>query len=118
MPARNQLRLATSYALATTHLPTWWRDWSAGQQLSCSLQTGNVHDTVSAFTSGTADLLICFHQVAQPLPLDLARYESLALGTELIRPYASPAVIARDGLDLPGSIARPVPLLMLSLIHI
>ena len=77
VPARNQLRLATSYALATTHLPRWWRDWSAGQQLSCSLQTGNVHDTVSAFTSGAADLLICFHQVAQPLPLDLSRYDCL-----------------------------------------
>lgn len=62
VPARNQLRLASSYALATTHLPGWWRDWSAGQQLSCSLQTGNVHDTVSAFTSGAADLLICFHR--------------------------------------------------------
>ncbi|RBL82901.1 LysR family transcriptional regulator [Streptomyces cavourensis] len=114
VPARNQLRLATSYALATTHLPGWWRKWSAGQQLSCSLQTGNVHDTVSAFTSGTADLLICFHQVAQPLPLDLARYESLTLGTELIRPYASRALLARDGLDFPGTLARPAPLLMYS----
>lgn len=86
VPAQNQLRLATSYALATTHLPAWWRSWSAGRLLSCSLQTGNVHDTVSAFTSGTADFLICFHQVAQPLPLDPARYECLTLGRELIRP--------------------------------
>ncbi|WZB73567.1 LysR family transcriptional regulator [Achromobacter insuavis] len=114
VPARNQLRLATSYALATTHLPRWWRDWSAGQQLSCSLQTGNVHDTVSAFTSGAADLLICFHQVAQPLPLDLSRYDCLTLGRELIRPYAARALVEREGLDLPGTTARPVPLLMYS----
>ncbi|WYX21260.1 LysR family transcriptional regulator [Achromobacter xylosoxidans] len=114
VPARNQLRLATSYALATTHLPGWWRDWSAGQQLSCSLQTGNVHDTVSAFTSGAADLLICFHQVAQPLPLDLSRYDCLTLGRELIRPYAARGLVERDGLDLPGAMDRPVPLLMYS----
>ncbi|WP_241075417.1 LysR family transcriptional regulator [Achromobacter insuavis] len=114
VPARNQLRLATSYALATTHLPRWWRDWSAGQQLSCSLQTGNVHDTVSAFTSGAADLLICFHQVAQPLPLDLSRYDCLTLGRELIRPYAARGLVEREGLDLPGTTARPVPLLMYS----
>lgn len=106
--------MATSYALATTHLPGWWRDWSAGQQLSCSLQTGNVHDTVSAFTSGAADLLICFHQVAQPLPLDLSRYDCLTLGRELIRPYAARGLVERDGLDLPGAMDRPVPLLMYS----
>jgi len=114
VPAQNQLRLATSYALATTHLPKWWRAWAEGRLLSCSLQTGNVHDTVSAFTSGAADFLICFHQVAQPLPLDPARYDSLRLGTELIRPYAARALIERTGLDLPGTAARPVPLLMYS----
>lgn len=114
VPAQNQLRLATSYALATTHLPKWWRAWSEGKLLSCSLQTGNVHDTVSAFTSGAADFLICFHQVSQPLPLDPARYECLTLGRELIRPYAARALIERAGLDLPGTAAKPVPLLMYS----
>lgn len=114
VPAQNQLRLATSYALATAHLPKWWRTWSEGRLLSCSLQTGNVHDTVSAFTSGAADFLVCFHQVAQPLPLDPARYDCLTLGRELIRPYAARKLIERTGLDLPGTAANPVPLLMYS----
>ncbi len=48
------------------------------------------------------------------MPLDAARYESLTLGHELIRPYASRVLIARDGLDLPGTTTRPVPLLMYS----
>ncbi len=114
VPAQNQLRLATSYALATAHLPKWWKAWSEGKLLSCSLQTGNVHDTVSAFTSGAADFLVCFHQVAQPLPLDPARYDCVTLGRELIRPYAARALIERTGLDLPGTAAHPVPLLMYS----
>ncbi|MBB1593308.1 LysR family transcriptional regulator [Achromobacter sp. UMC46] len=114
VPARNQLRLATSYSLATAYLPDWWIRWSAGQHWSCQLQTGNVHDTVSAFTSGAADLLICFHQVTQPLPLDTARYERLELCTELIRPYAARTLLERTALDLPGTAGEPVPLLMYS----
>ena len=57
--------------------------------LQRTLLTGNVHDTVSAFTAGAIDLLVCYHQAAQPLPLDLARFDCLTLGGDIIRPYAS-----------------------------
>ena len=36
VPAQNQLRLATSYALATTHLPKWWRAWSEAARSSAA----------------------------------------------------------------------------------
>ena len=84
-PGRNQIRLAAPYALATTRLPGWWRQWDAEQACSCTLLTGNVHDTVSAFTAGAIDLLVCYHQAAQPLPLDLARFDCLTLGGDIIR---------------------------------
>jgi len=113
-PARNQIRVAAPYALATTRLPQWWRQWDAGRCLSCALETGNVHDTVSALASGAVDLLVCYHQAAQPLALDPARYDCLQLGADVVRPYASAALLAETGLDLPGSAERPVPLLMYS----
>ena len=33
-PGRNQIRLAAPYALATTRLPGWWRQWDAEQACS------------------------------------------------------------------------------------
>ena len=113
-PGRNQIRLAAPYALATTRLPGWWRQWDAEQACSCTPLTGNVHDTVSAFTAGAIDLLVCYHQAAQPLPLDLARFDCLTLGGDIIRPYASQSRVASRDWDLPGTPQAPVPLLMYS----
>jgi len=113
-PASHQIRLATPYALATTWLPKWWKQWNADQQCSCSLFTGNVHDTVTAFVSGTMDLLICYHQASQPLPIHCAQCDCLILGSDTIRPYASTARIRDGALNLPGSADRPIPLLMYS----
>ena len=82
-------------------------------RLAATLLTGNVHDTVSAFTAGAIDLLVCYHQAAQP-PLDLARFDCLTLGGDIIRPYASQSRVASRDWDLPGTPQAPVPLLMYS----
>jgi DNA-binding transcriptional LysR family regulator len=42
------------------------------------------------------------------------RYERVILGTELLRPYASQALVAKGGASLPGRTSHPVPLLMYS----
>jgi DNA-binding transcriptional LysR family regulator len=74
-PSRNHLRIAMPYPLATTRLPEWWGAWSPDIGMSCSVEVGNVHDTVSAFNAGFVDLLICFHQAAHPVQLDESRFE-------------------------------------------
>lgn len=113
-PSRNHVRIASTYALASTRLPGWWRQWSGEGAITCSLEVGNVHDTVSAFNAGSADILIGFHQAAHPIQLDMARFERHELGVERLRPYASRALAASGGLALPGTPERPVPLLMYS----
>lgn len=112
--ARNHLRMAMPYALATTRLPDWWDMWSPDAEMSCSVEVGNVHDTVSAFSAGSVDLLICFHQAAHPVQLDEARFERHEIGTETIRPYASQSLLASGRAALPGTALQPVPLLMYS----
>lgn len=109
---RNHVRIALPYALATTRLPAWWKRWSSGQPLTCSLELGNVHDTVSALMSGTVDLLICFQQAQHPIRIDEARYEQVTLGTEVVRPYAARAEVESGRLRMPGTEAQPLPLLM------
>lgn len=114
VPARDHLRIAMPYALATTRLPNWWAVWSAGAGLTCSIEVGHVHDTVTALGAGSADLLICFQQAAHPIQLDAARFDRHEIDTEAIRPYAARALIDRGGATLPGTAAEPLPLLMYS----
>lgn len=113
-PSRNHVRIASTYALASTRLPGWWSHWSGEGDISCSLEVGNVHDTVSAFSAGSADVLIGFHQAAHPVQLDMTRFERHELGVEKVRPYASQALAASGRLELPGTAAKPLPLLMYS----
>ena len=79
--------------------------------MSCSVDVGNVHDTVSALSFGSVDLLICFHQAAHPVQLDEARFDRHDIGAEIIRPYASISLLASGRATLPGTALQPVPLL-------
>src|SRR5690606_16927454 len=44
-PSRNHVRMASTYALASTWLPQWWLERSEPGSFTCSLDVGNVHDT-------------------------------------------------------------------------
>ncbi|MGU7772660.1 LysR family transcriptional regulator [Burkholderia sp. MR1-5-21] len=114
VPARNHVRIALPYALATTRLPDWWKSWSSGHEMSCSLELGNVHDTVSSLTSGMADLLICFQQEEHPIRIDDDRFEKLDLGVEVVKPYAARHEVESGRIAMPGSEDQPIPLLMYS----
>lgn len=112
---RDQVKIAMPYALATTRLPAWWEQWNRGQCVICSLEVGNVHDTVSSFVAGNVDLLICFYQNSAPIQIDPEQFDRAELGREAVRPYASPALIERlGGAAAPGSPSSPAPLLMYS----
>lgn len=102
------------HTLATAKFPGWWKEWRepAGNP-SCRLLANNVHDSVTAFVAGLADVLICFHHAQQPITLDPSLYQGIALGTEWLKPYAA----ARRGqplFSLPGSQRSPVPIMTYS----
>lgn len=113
-PSRDHLRIAMPYALATTRLAQWWKTWASETGLSCSVEVGNVHDTVSAFIAGSLDLLVCFQQASHPVQLDAARFDAHEIGTEVVRPYASRTFLDERGPLFPGTALQPVPLLMYS----
>jgi DNA-binding transcriptional LysR family regulator len=108
------IRIALPFAMATAQLPHWWQLWSQERRLSCSVVVGNIHDIVTSLVSNNVDLMICYHHAQQPIHLDPDRYERAILGTELLRPYASQALVAKGGASLPGRTTHPVPLLMYS----
>ena len=110
-PSRNHLRIATPYTIATTWLPDWWKSWS-NPTITCSVDVGNVHDTVSSLNSGSADILICFHEPSNPIQLDLNKFDHHIIGQEIIKPYISNSIL--NTLKIPGTPEDPVPLLMYS----
>jgi LysR family transcriptional regulator, hypochlorite-specific transcription factor HypT len=106
-----QITFALPHALAISRFPHWWKDWQEEtHRPSCRLLATNVHDAVTTFVAGRADILICFHHAQQPIFLDPERYERVSLGIEWLRPYSA----ARRGqpiFKLPGASRLPVPLL-------
>lgn len=109
-----QITFALPHALAISRFPLWWKDWhEEANRPVCRLLATNVHDAVTTFVAGRADILICFHHAQQPIFLDPERYERVSLGTEWLRPYSA----ARRGQPiyrLPGMARQPVPLLSYS----
>lgn len=113
-PTRNHVRLAVPYSLTTSRLQTWWPAWRGSDPFSCTLIVGNVHDTVTALSSGAVDLLICYHHSEHPIQLDAARFDCLTIGAEIVRPYMSASLSESFGSGLPGTASQPLPLLMYS----
>ncbi len=113
-PARDHVRLAMPYSLTTTRLQAWWPAWRGDDPITCSLVVGNVHDTVTALTGGTVDLLICYHQSEHPIQIDDARFDCRTIGVDVVRPYVASSLLTDRGGALPGTPSRPVPLLMYS----
>jgi DNA-binding transcriptional LysR family regulator len=105
------ITFALPHALASSRFPGWWKDWreSAGNP-SCRLIANHVHDTVTAFVAGLADVLICFHHAQQPIHLDQEHYHGIALGTEGLKPYAA-SRRGQPAFTLPGTSKSPVSLL-------
>lgn len=113
VPGREHIRIALPFVLATTRLPHWWQSWSSQQPLSSTVALGNIHDLVTALTAGNADIMFCYLSDQQPIELDPDRYDRVVIETDILRPYASPQLLAR-GVGLPGTPDRPAPLLMYS----
>jgi DNA-binding transcriptional LysR family regulator len=113
---RAPIRIALPHALAAGRLPAWWSAWSGSGALDarCSAMPGNVHDTVTALVSGSADILICFHTAQQPIHLSPDQYERIVIGTESFRPYAAADSHQELQRRFPGSRDEPIPLLMYS----
>lgn len=109
---RDRVRIALPHALASGSLAGWWSDWTDGARHHCRVEPGNMHDSVTALVAGTVDMLICFHNDQQPVNLDRSKYDRLVLAHEVMRPYASPDLIAAGQSELPGTPSRRLPLLM------
>lgn len=112
--AERTITFALPHTLAISCFPQWWRDWRQGVRgASCRLLASNVHDAVTALASGMADVLICYHHAQQPVFLDPGKFDRIELGAEWLRPYSA----VRRGkapFALPGTAAKPVPLLSYS----
>lgn len=111
----DHISIALPHALATGRFAQWWGGWTRDLSLTCEVMPGNVGDATNALISGSADILIYYHNPQQPLHLDTLRYEQVSIGTETLRPYGAKKLVSSGVLSLPPVWAtHPVPMLMYS----
>ncbi len=109
-----QITFTLPHTLAIARFPRWWKDWQDGSGCaSCRLLATNVHDSVTSFVAGFADVLICFHHAQQPIYLEAGRYDRVLLATEWLKPYSA-ARRGQPAYKLPGTLKAPVSVLTYS----
>ncbi len=109
---KGMVGFAVPHTLAFTFFPAWV---SQVQEQFGSFKSRlialNVHDAVMRLVEGGCDLLIAYHHSSQPFQLDMARYEMVRLGEELLAPYAKPDANGKPLFMLPGHASEPLPFL-------
>jgi DNA-binding transcriptional LysR family regulator len=103
---------AVPHTLALTFFPQWL---SRLQQRTGPLRTRlralNVHDAILSLVEGGCDLVMGYHHSGDPVTLDPDRYDTVALGTERISPFAAPAPDGGPPFVLPGRPNARIPYL-------
>ena len=106
------IEFAVPHTLAFTFFPQWVAQLSKGfGSLKTRLKALNVHDAVLQMVEGNCDVLIAYHHAAQPLQLDLDRYEMVVLGRETMVACCKPDSSGRPMFSLPGRANYAVPYL-------
>ncbi|MEJ8835140.1 LysR substrate-binding domain-containing protein [Ramlibacter sp. AN1133] len=106
------IEFAVPHTLAFTFFPAWMSSLREKfGPIKSRLIALNVHDAVLRLVEGSCDVLIAYHQGAQPLQLDADRYEVVTLGQETLAPYCKPDAAGEPLFRLPGRSAQPLPYL-------
>ncbi len=105
------IRMGVPFAMATSRFPFWWSEWRKEINASCAMTAGNIHDLAIGLLSGAVEIMFSFHTAQQPVHPDPDRVEAVEIETDLLRPFASPALVERERIQLPGGARNPVPLL-------
>jgi len=104
-------KIAMPYLLATSRLPGWLNAWNAGTRERLSVRTGTILECARVLAKEQVDLSVCYELQGDQMRLDGRRFERVVLDREVIRPYASAALIEAGRASFPGSARRPLSLL-------
>jgi LysR family transcriptional regulator, hypochlorite-specific transcription factor HypT len=106
------IEFAVPHTLAFTFFPAWVAQLANNfGPIKSRLKALNVHDAVMQMVEGTCDILIAYHHAAQPLQLDVDRYEMVLLGRETLVPCCKPDASGAPLFALPGKQHSPLPYL-------
>jgi DNA-binding transcriptional LysR family regulator len=109
---QGMIEFAVPHTLAFTFFPAWLSELREQfGPIKSRLIALNVHDAVLRLVEGSCDLLIAYHNDAQPIALDPQRYEMVVLGQEWLSPWVAPSADGSALWSLPGQAAAPVPYL-------
>jgi DNA-binding transcriptional LysR family regulator len=105
---RGAVRVAVTHTLATTFFAPWWARCGDQTPVPCVLLPSNTLDAYDALFHGGCDLLLAYADPALPLSIPVADVEWVVLAEDILAPYTS-VTGGRPDFSLPGTAARPVP---------
>jgi len=109
------LAIAATHALSFTFFPGWVR---AHTPLEAIGTVNLVSDTMAAceriLLAGEADFLLCHHHRSVPARFEPERFLSVAVGADVLAPFAAPDERGAAICKLPGTAAAPVRFLAYS----
>lgn len=109
------VQFAVAHTLVFTLFPNWLKKLhQAFGPLVARVAAVNVPEGVQQLVEGECDLLLGYHHPQLPILLDPNQYPHLLLGVERIGPFSAPDAQGQPLFALPGSAARPLPLLAYS----
>ncbi|TKC91836.1 LysR family transcriptional regulator [Trinickia terrae] len=109
------LQIAAGHTISLNFLPPWLSSLNERcGEISARVVALDVHEAIQMIVSGNCDLLLAYHHPELPLRLDPHRFAHVTIGRDVLAPLAAPRSRGEAAHALPGTKARPVPLLAYS----
>lgn len=112
---RATLSIAATHALSFTFFPGWVRKHVRFDTLGAlNLISDSMEGCEQVMLGGEVHFLLCHHHAAAPMRFEAGRFESCAVGSDVLVPVCSPDALGQPLWPLPGASDRPPRLLAYS----
>jgi len=106
------LQIAAGHTIALSFLPAWLKTLTTHfGDVRARVTPTNVHDSILMLVNGNCELMFAYHHPQLPLHLDPSRYQPLTVGVDTLVPVCIPNQRSGPAFRLPGTPARPLPLI-------
>lgn len=111
-PQMSTLSIAATHALSFTFFPEWIKRYAALQTFGkLNLLSDTMEACEQAMASGEVQFLLCHWHDGMRVLLDLDRYPSVTVGSDVLAVVSAPTKNKQPIWPLPGTAARPTKLL-------
>lgn len=109
------LQIAAGHAISVGFVPDWLQSLQSRFNVQrVRIIPTNVHDSILMLVNSNCELMLAYEHPELPLHLDSTRYPYLTVGRDVFLPVCSSDPRLTRAFRLPGTLARPIPLIAYS----